>query len=92
MKGGRIGDILVEMGFIGRDQLESAVVESKKTQALLGDVLLRLDWVTQEQMQMALAVQSGAQRLDTAQAELEIDEELIREIPESFINSHGVFP
>ncbi len=89
---GRIGDILVEMGFIGRDQLESAVVESKKTRALLGDVLLRLDWVTQEQLNMALAVQSGAQRLDTAEAELEIDEELIREIPENFINSHGVFP
>ncbi len=89
---GRIGDLLVEMGFIGRDQLETAVVESKKTRALLGDVLLRLDWVTQEQLNMALAVQSGAQRLDTAQAELEIDEELIREIPESFINSHGVFP
>ncbi len=89
---GRIGDILVEMGFIGRDQLETAVVESKKTRALLGDVLLRLDWVTQEQLNMALAVQSGAQRLDTAQAELEIDEELIREIPQSFINSHGVFP
>jgi len=89
---GRIGDILVEMGYIGRDQLETAAVESKKTKALLGDVLLRLDWVTQEQLNMALAVQSGAQRLDTARAELEIDEELIREIPESFINSHGVFP
>jgi type IV pilus assembly protein PilB len=89
---GRIGDLLVEMGFIGRDQLETAALESKKTRALLGDVLLRLDWVTQEQLNMALAVQSGAQRLDTAQAELEIDEELIREIPESFINSHGVFP
>jgi type IV pilus assembly protein PilB len=89
---GRIGDILVEMGFIGRDQLETAVMESKKTRALLGDVLLRLDWVTQEQLQMALAVQSGAQVLDTAQAELEIDEELIRQIPQNFINSHGVFP
>jgi type IV pilus assembly protein PilB len=89
---GRIGDLLVEMGFIGRDQLETAVVEAKKTRALLGDVLLRLDWVTQEQLNMALAVQSGAQRLDTAQAELEIDEELIRQIPESFINTHGMFP
>ncbi len=89
---GRIGDILVEMGYIGRDQLETAAVEAKKTRALLGDVLLRLDWVTQEQLNMALAVQSGAQRLDIAEAELEIDEELIREIPESFINSHGVFP
>ncbi len=89
---GRIGDILVEMGFIGRDQLETAAMESKKTQALLGDVLLRLDWVTQEQLQMAIAVQSGAQMLDTAQAELEIDEELVRQIPESFINAHGVFP
>jgi type IV pilus assembly protein PilB len=89
---GRIGDLLVDMGFIGRDQLETAVVESKKTNTLVGDVLLRLDWVTQEQLQIALAVQSGAQRLDTAQAELEIDEELIREIPQNFINSHGVFP
>ena len=60
---GRIGDILVEMGFIGRDQLETAAMESKKTQALLGDVLLRLDWVTQDQLQMAIAVQSGAQML-----------------------------
>ena len=56
----RIGDILIEMGFIDRDQLEMAATESKKTGVMLGDVLLRLDWITQEQLQMSLAVQSGA--------------------------------
>ena len=41
----RIGDILIEMGFIGRDQLEAAVVESRKTNTMLGEVLLRLGWM-----------------------------------------------
>ena len=56
----RIGDILMEMGFIDQDQLKMALMETKKTGTMLGDVLLRLDWVTEEDLQMAIAVQSGA--------------------------------
>jgi hypothetical protein len=76
----RIGDILIEMGFIDRDQLEMAATESKKTGAMLGDVLLRLDWITQEQLQMSLAVQSGAKLLDTDA--VKVDPGLIAEVPQ----------
>jgi type IV pilus assembly protein PilB len=86
----RIGDILVEMGFIDRDQLEKAVEESKKTGAMLGDVLVRLDWITEEQLQMAIAVQSGAQILDTTQ--MDIDEGVISKIPLDFVTNHWIFP
>jgi len=86
----RIGDILTEMGFIGADQLEMALMETRKTGVMLGDVLLRLDWVTEEQLQMAIAVQSGAQILNTGG--VTIDPGLLAEIPQEFVSTHGIFP
>lgn len=86
----RIGDILVEMGYIGMDQLKMALMETKKTGVMLGQVLIRLDWVTDEQLQMALAVQSGAKILDPKKANVDLG--LIASIPLSFVASHGVFP
>ena len=86
----RIGDILIDLGFIDRDQLEMALTESKKTGVMLGDVLLRLDWVTQEQLQMSLAVQSGAKLLD-ADA-VKVDPGLIAEVPQEFVTTHGIMP
>ena len=86
----RIGDILIEMGFIDRDQLEMAATESRKTGTMLGDVLLRLDWITQEQLQMSLAVQSGAKRLNTDT--VKIDPGLVAEIPQDFVTTHGILP
>lgn len=86
----RIGDILVEMSFIDRGQLEKAVTESKKMGMMLGDVLLRLDWVSEEELQMAIAVQSGAQVLDTGQVSIDIN--LVSKIPENFARDHVIFP
>ncbi|MBA3035727.1 MAG: hypothetical protein FP814_04455 [Desulfobacterium sp.] len=86
----RIGDILLEMGFIGNDQLEMALMETKRTKAMLGSVLVRLDWISEEQMQMALAVQSGAKIVDISS--IKIDFDLIASIPEKFVTTHNIFP
>jgi type IV pilus assembly protein PilB len=86
----RIGDILIDLGFIDCDQLEMALTESKKTGVMLGDVLLRLDWVTQEQLQMSLAVQSGAKLLDTEA--IKVDPGLIAQVPQEFVTTHGIMP
>ena len=86
----RIGDILMEMGFIDGDQLKLALMESKKTGQMLGDVLQRLGWVTEEDLQMAIAVQSGAKILDTEN--VEIDQSLITRVPLEFVNDTGMFP
>ena len=86
----RIGDILIEMGFIDEVQLEMALAEIKKTGSMIGDVLLRLDWVTEEQLQMAIGVQSGAKILDTEAAK--VDYGLITKIPQKFVSRHGIFP
>jgi type IV pilus assembly protein PilB len=86
----RIGDILIEMGFLAADQLNMALMESKKTGAMLGDVLRRLDWVTEEDLQMAIAVQSGAQILDTDH--VVVDPGLLVGVPADIINEHGMLP
>lgn len=86
----RIGDILIDMGFIDLDQLKMALVETQKTGVMLGDVLRRLDWVTEEDLQMALAVQSGAQILDTNS--VTIDHGLPTIIPLEVVNEHGMLP
>ena len=86
----RIGDILIEMGFIDGDQLQMALLETKKTGNMLGDVLLRLGWVTEEELQMAIAVQSGAKILDTEH--VNIDHNLMARIPIDFVNQNGIFP
>ena len=67
-----------------------AVSESQKTGVMLGDVLLRLDWITQEQLQMSLAVQSGAQLLDTDA--IKVDPGLITQVPQEFVTTHGMMP
>jgi len=86
----RLGDILLEMGFIGQDQLEMALAESRETGTMMGDVLLRLDWLTEEQLQLAIAVQSGAKLLD--QATVQVDQQLLSEIPQKFVLKHNIFP
>jgi type IV pilus assembly protein PilB len=86
----RIGDILMEMGFIDEDQLKMALMESQKTGGMLGDVLRRLDWVSEEDLQMAIAVQSGAQILDTNH--LLVDQGLLSKIPMEIVHEHGMFP
>lgn len=86
----RIGDILIEMGFIDGDQLAMALLETKKTGVMLGDVLLRMGWVTEEDLQMAIAVQSGAKILDTEH--VEIDRNLMARIPIDFVNQNDIFP
>jgi len=85
-----LGEILLEMGYIGQDQLDMALMENKKTSTMVGEVLLRLDWITDEQLQMALAVQSGAKVLDTKT--VNIDYGLIAQIPLGFVTDHGIFP
>ena len=86
----RIGSILIEMGFLDDDQLRMALMETKKTGAMLGEVLINLDWITDDSLQMAIAVQSGAKILNAD--DVEIDPELLIKIPQDFATTQAIFP
>jgi len=55
----RLGDLLVEMGFLTPSKLEVALKEQRRTGELLGQTLERLGFVSPEKMALVLAAQAG---------------------------------
>ncbi len=89
-KKSRIGDILVELGYLSQDQLQKALQESKRTGVMLGEVLTRLGWITEEQLNTALGIQSGAQLLDTKR--VSVDSGVLKMVPHEFAREHELLP
>lgn len=86
----RIGDLLVDKGFISNEQLLKALAESKQTKEPIGSVLIRLKLVTNEQLKDALSEQQGIEHVDSKQ--LKITEDLLNLLPREFINVNKVVP
>jgi hypothetical protein len=59
LKGPRLGDLLVMKGYIDRDQLATALFESKTTNVMLGRVLLAKGWIFEEELARCLSEQWG---------------------------------
>ncbi len=57
----KLGDILVNLGFITEQELRLALEEQAKTGEKLGEVLIRLSLVTEEEVAYALAYQAGVE-------------------------------
>ena len=59
----RIGDILVDMGYITAKQLEEALEQQRTSEEYkpLGQILVERGWVTKEAVERALTVQSRFQ-------------------------------
>ena len=52
-----IGEILIEQGFINKQQLEEALAAQKKsTGKMLGDVMLEMGLVSESQLAQALSI------------------------------------
>ncbi len=71
----RLGELLVEMGIITEDQVQTALKVQKKDGGLLGAVLIKLQFVSESDIAIALAKQDAipylpAQHCDIAAAVL----------------------
>jgi type IV pilus assembly protein PilB len=61
----RIGQILVDMGFVSDDQLEMLLEEQQnRPGTLLGKIAIELNLVTEEQLVQALSEQMGMRVID----------------------------
>jgi type IV pilus assembly protein PilB len=86
----RIGDVLIEEGFINPQQLERALSEGKATGAPLGVVLIKLGYIDEIHLGKALAKLHGLQYIDTSTIQLK--PEVMCLIPKDFIKRHMVLP
>jgi type IV pilus assembly protein PilB len=86
----RIGDILVDQGWLSHEQLQRALSEGKATGTTVGSVVVKLGLVSEEQLGKALALQHGLPYLDTQG--LELNPAVMSLLPEAFIKKHLVVP
>lgn len=86
----RIGDKLIDLGLISKDQLQIALLEQKTTKKLLGTILVEMGFVTESALGEVLAESSGAQKFDPKTTML--DAAVIRQIPKELASRHKVIP
>ena len=91
LKNVRIGQLLVDDGYITQEQVESALAEQKKLPGKrLGEVLVDLGYVTETQLLEALQRQMHVDIIDLEAYPVSI--EAVRLIPEAFAQKHNVLP
>lgn len=86
----RIGDVLIEEGYITQQQLGQALSDGKATGAPLGASLIKLGYIDEVKLGKALAKLHGLKYIDTSTIELQ--PEVMKLIPPDFIKRHMVVP
>ena len=86
----RLGELLIQKGYITDVQLLQALAESKRTKIPVGSTLFKLGFITLEQLKSILHQQTG---LDTVSNELIAQQNKFVDIlPEDFIKTNEVIP
>lgn len=89
-KATRIGDRLLEDGYITPDQLNVALQEKKNSSKLLGEIFVDLGFITRESMLSFLSESSGIEVFDP-KATL-IDTDLLKVVSKEMAMRHQVLP
>lgn len=87
----RIGDVLVQQGFITDEQLASALEEQKNTGGLLGETLVGLGYVSEQVIIDTLCEQLSIEYLDIRKVET-IEPEVLDLLPEDVIRKYTALP
>ncbi|MDP4180218.1 MAG: GspE/PulE family protein [Bacillota bacterium] len=86
----RLGDLLLEVGLISKEQLDKALEIQKQTGEKLGQVLLMQNYVTQQDIIQVLEFQLGIPHVDLEK--YNIDPEACLLIPENLARRYGLVP
>lgn len=86
----RLGDILLHEGVVSEKQLMEALSYQKLKGVRIGKALIELGYVSETELLRTFS--KGLKIPIKKVSDVEIDEELLREIPENVIKEHSVFP
>ncbi len=86
----RIGDLLLDAGFITEDQLSNALEIQKKTGSKIGNILIDNNFVTESQVMEVLEFQLGIPFIDLNTVVIPLDVQKL--IPYPLIRRHNVVP
>lgn len=86
----KLGELLIESGYITDTQLIEALADAKRQEIPLGSALYKLGYITLEQLKETLHEQQGYDTIDADQ--LKIQEKVINILPEDFVKANKVLP
>ncbi|BDG27252.1 type II secretion system protein E [Thermus thermophilus] len=86
----RLGELLLDLGYITKDQLKAALEEQERTGDLLGQILLRRGYIKEQDLVRALADQQRAPLIHPAQTPL--DPQALRLLDPRFAREKRVLP
>src|SRR5947208_2395068 len=89
-KSKQLGQILIELGFITPEQLETALEEHRKTPKSLGRVLIDLGLIKESDLVRALAEQVGLEFVDLT--DYPVDAALTTLLPDSLARRYRAIP
>jgi type IV pilus assembly protein PilB len=91
-KGGgrRIGQVLVDLGFVDDDQLWEILEEAKNTSQFTGQVAVARGLITEEQLLQALAEQNGLKVINLE--EIKPQAEALALVPETMASVYKILP
>jgi type IV pilus assembly protein PilB len=87
----RLGDYLVELGFITQEQLDSALKEQKEKGGKLGSILIQMGYLSEDILLAILGKQSGIAYVSIEEYG-EIPPEAIEAVPETIANKQLIIP
>ncbi|MBE6854676.1 MAG: type II secretion system protein GspE [Ruminococcus sp.] len=90
MRNIRIGDYLVEQGLISQEQLENVLAAQREAQGSkrFGEVIVELGYMSEVKFAQALAGKLKVAYVDLAN--IEIDGEAVRKVPEALAQKHTI--
>ena len=86
----KLGELLVQKGYINDVQLLQALAESKRQKIPIGSTLFKLGFITLEQLKEILHLQTGYDLVTPEQ--LAGQEKFIKILPEDFIKTNKIIP
>ena len=87
----RIGQVLVDLGFINDDQLDTLVEEQRQRSGeLLGQIAISLDMITDDQLAQALAEQMGLQVISLS--DVVVAPEVLAHLTEPMAQLYRIIP
>ena len=87
----KLGDMLLEVGILTKEQLKEALELQKQSGGKLGHILLQLGYVTEEVLLTFLGKQAGMQFI-SLQEYGDIPESIIKSVPESVVRRQNLIP
>jgi len=89
-KKGRIGDILVQKGYVTQENLEKAFAQSKEKNEPIGSTLVKMNLITVSQLKDALSEQQGVEAVSDKQ--LKFSDTLFKLFPREFMEENELVP